>query len=322
MKYPRLNSWLLYKKKDDYTYLVKNCMNDQVHSFDIEDVRFFRELDGKTNPLDINPTWSKYEVKSLMRYLKANELIQSSRVSRSFLSLRISLFRIKFSKTGRIVALLFNYLLMISFLPVLLIGFSCYDKINLSDVGNLSIYIGVILGIVIGLILHEAGHALAGAGYGAHIFECGVMIGIPSGAYLVLEHKNVKNRLHRIQILAAGIEMNFLLTGIGFIFACLIPVLSGFFLGFAVNNFFLGIINLLLLNRFDGYQIMCELLGTQSLLFAAYDFITEKSTRKKLISQGKTGYVKIFSCLVGGLCQLAYPMFIIINIMVVLSWLV
>lgn len=321
MKYPQLNSWLQYKKKDDFTYLVKDYMTDQVYLFDIEDVRFFRKLDGKTNPYEINPDWSEYEVKKLMRFLKKKELVRNSRISKSFLSIQISLFKLKFKRTGKAIALKLNRLLLMSFLPVLLIGIFYY--INYSSeffiTDYLSVWLGLMLGTVAGLLLHETGHALAGAGYGARVFECGLIVGLSSGAYVMIDFRNVKKRIRRVQILAAGIEMNFLLVGISLILAGLIDQLSGFFIGFAFGNLVLGIVNLLFINGLDGCSIIKELLSTQSLSFSALDFIIDEKVRRGLLMQGATGYIKIASCFIGAVFQLAYPLLLIVNVVGVIS---
>lgn len=183
MKYPQLNSWLLYKKLDENNYEVKDCRTGSYYKFDINEISFFNQLDGKTDPYSINTSMCELEVRHLLRFLKQKEITRCSRIQKSFLSLNISLFRIKCSKRGRKIAFILNFLLMISFLPVFVFGvsvlFSNAAHLNLDGFGTIT---GSIFGMIIGLILHEIGHALAAAGYNARLFEVGIIIGLVSGS--------------------------------------------------------------------------------------------------------------------------------------------
>lgn len=324
MKYPYLNSWLLYKKEDEYTWCVKDYLNDHVYFFDIEEVHFMRQLNGKRNPYKINPAWSKSEVRQFLDFLEEKELTRNSRAIRSsFLTFNISLIRIRRNMKVRLISFILNAILMVTFLPVFAAGvYCCLNKIYTYEISYLPFYFGTILGLIVGLILHETGHAISGLAYGAKVFEAGLMIGIPIGAYVMLDESNVKSRLRRCQILASGVEMNFLLCGIGFIFSSLIPFMSNFFYGFAVDNLILGVINLLLINGLDGCSIMEELLGTRSLSLSAVDFVLNHKSRKNLLLQGATGYIKIASGFVGAVCQLAYPLLLLLNVAEVISCLV
>ncbi len=317
MKYPQLNSWLLYKKLDENNYEVKDCRTGSYYKFDINEISFFNQLDGKTDPYSIDTSMCELEVRHLLRFLKQKEITRCSRIQKSFLSLNISLFRIKCSKRGRKIAFILNFLLMISFLPVFVFGvsvlFSNAAHLNLDGFGTIT---GSIFGMIIGLILHEIGHALAAAGYNARLFEVGIIIGLVSGAYVALDYNKVKRRFRRVQILSAGIEMNLLLTGVSCILSILTYSLSSFFFAVALANFILAAINMLCISGLDGCSVMEELIGSESILFNAIDFVFDKDTRRNLIKQGDiTGYVKTASSFVGVICQLAYPLLIIANIL-------
>lgn len=316
MKYPQLNSWLLYKKLDENNYEVKDCRTGSYYKFDINEISFFNQLDGKTDPYSIDTSMCELEVRHLLRFLKQKEIIRCSRIQKSFLSLNISLFRIKCSKRGRKIAFILNFLLMISFLPVFVFGvsvlFSNAAHLNLDGFGIIT---GSIFGMIIGLILHEIGHALAAAGYNARLFEVGIIIGLVSGAYVALDYNKVKRRFRRVQILSAGIEMNLLLTGVSCILSILIYSLSSFFFAVALANFILAVINMLCISGSDGCSVMEELIGSESILFNAIDFAFDKKLRNNLIRQGDiTSWVKIASSFIGAVCQLAYPLLIIANI--------
>lgn len=317
MKYPQRVSWLARRKIDDFCYEVIDYKNDNAFKLSKNAVSFLQKLDGKTDPFSIPTDMSEPEVKHLLRFFKREGLIRYSRVEKSFLSLQISLFNIKCTKTGRAFAFIINFLLMISFLPVFVFGvtvlFSNVTHLNLDGFGTI---IGSVFGIIIGLILHEIGHALAAAGYNARLFEAGLIIGLVSGAYVALDYKNIKKRFQRVQILGAGVEMNLLLTGVSCILSIFIYSLSSFFFAVAWANFVLAAINTLCISGLDGCSVMEELIGTESILFNAIDFVFDKDTRRNLIKQGDiTGYVKTASSFVGVICQLAYPLLIIANIL-------
>ena len=321
MKYPQLNSWLLYKRLDKNNYEVKNCRTGNFYEFGIDEIKFLNQLDGKTNPYSIDTPMSELEVRKLLRFLKREKLIRYSRVEKSFLSLQISLFKIKCSERGRKIAFALNFLLMISFLPVFVFGLSfLFNNSTQLNIQGFEIITGSIFGMLVGLLLHEVGHALAAAGYKAHLFEAGLIVGLMSGAYVALDYDNIKKRFRRIQILAAGIEINLFLAGVSCIFSILIYSMSSFFFAIAWANFALAVINMLCISGVDGASIIEELIGTKNIMFNAVDFVFDKNLRSNLVKQGDiTGCVKIASSFIGAVCQLAYPLLIIINILGVIS---
>ena len=317
MKYPQRVSWLARRKIDDFCYEVTDYKTGNAFRLSNNAVHFLQKLDGKTDPFSISTDMSEVEVKHLLRFFKREKLIRYSRVEKSFLSLRISLFNIKCTKSCRAIAFILNSLLMISFLPVFVLGVSVLannaTQLDFSGFGTIT---GSVFGMIIGLILHEIGHALAAAGYNARLFEVGIIIGLVSGAYVAFDYNKVKRRFRRVQILSAGIEMNLLLTGVSCILSILTYSLSSFFFAVALANFILAAINTLCISGLDGCSVMEELIETESILFNAIDFVFDKDTRRNLIKQGDiTGYVKTASSFVGVICQLAYPLLIIANIL-------
>ena len=96
-----------------------------------------------------------------------------------------------------------------------------------------------------------------------------------------MNKNRIKNRMKRIQIIAAGIEMNLLLAAVCLIFAAEIEWLSGFFFGACIQNVFLALINLTFINGFDGMTIISELLGIEGLADRATTIIkrTENGIR-------------------------------------------
>ena len=122
-----------------------------------------------------------------------------------------------------IIPVLVNYLLLILWLPTLLFGLDCFIK-NLPDIDNGSALLGQWIAIVIGAVLHEIGHASATLCYGGRVFEAGSLLqNYMPGAYVMIDDKPVRKRLQKVQILAAGVEMNMLLSGIGWLLLRIYP---------------------------------------------------------------------------------------------------
>ncbi len=76
--------------------------------------------------------------------------------------------------------------------------------------------------------------------------------------------------------------MNLLLTAIFLIISARFESLSGFFLGAAIQNVFLALLNLTLVDGFDGMAIMGELLGVENVISKARRITRFKFKRKNL----------------------------------------
>lgn len=321
MKCPKMANTLIFKKIDGFDWLVKEQMSGNVQMLDSVEVKFMRTFDGNTNPYEMIPHgWSRNDVEDFLKFLKENSFINKSRINKTgLLSVTISLFKIKPTMKIRAVSLVLNCLLLVSFLPIFIIGCVLFAKNSdlIVEYYNYSyMIIGLFLGLVIGMIMHETGHAICGLSYGqAKVYEAGLILGLSFGAYVAINLSKVRERRRRIQVLAAGIEMNLLVAGVSFILLSAFPQLSLFFCGIGIDNVFMALINLLFISGLDGAAILDELLGTQSLFSVTYDLIFDKDTRKEMVSRGITGYAKIVSCVLCTLCQLSYPVLIILNIL-------
>lgn len=263
MKYPKIIDTLLYKRIDKSTYHVKNGITGVVYEIGTDIVRFMNKLDGKTDPFMINTCLSDFEIEEVLDFLWANELVTKKKWKKiGFLTYGIPLFKVKTTQKMRIVSKILNFLLMISFVPIFIVGlYAVKDiySISMVDKNDFSYLLGLCVGTALGTILHEGAHASAGLGYNAHLFTCGIMIGITPGAYVELDDEHIKSSLKKAQISAAGIEMNLLLCGISMICMCLFNSALSLLGGIAFSNLLLASVNLLPIIGVDGSQIVNNL---------------------------------------------------------------
>lgn len=321
MKYPKTIDTLLYKRIDKSTYHVKNGITGVVYEIGTDIVRFMNKLDGKTDPFMINTCLSDFEIEDALDFLWDNELITKKKLKKvGFLSYGIPLFKVKTTQKMRIASRLLNFLLMIFFIPVFITGlYAVKDKdiYSLIDQSDFSYLNGLCVGSALGVILHECAHASAGLGYNAHLFTCGIMIGITPGAYVELDDEHIKSSLKKAQISGAGIEMNLLLCGISMICMCLFNSALSLLGGIAFSNLLLASVNLLPIIGVDGSQIINKLIGEDLILYSDI-LITDKSFLSHSFSNVK-GLAEICSCVLTLLSQISYPILIIANILYIWS---
>lgn len=321
MRHEKLIDTLLYKRLDESRYKVKNAETGEIFELGRAIVSFMNKLDGKTDPFMINTCLSDFEIEEVLDFLWANELVTKKKLKKvGFLSYGISLFKVKTTQKMRIVSRLLNFLLMIFFVPVFIAGlYAVKDIYSMVDKNDFSYLLGLYVGIASGVIVHECGHAIAGLGYNAHLFACGIMIGITPGAFVELDDEHIKSSLKKAQISAAGIEMNLLLCGLSTI--CMRLVNSALSLsllgGIASVNLLLGSVNLLPIIGVDGSQIINKLIGEDLILYSDI-LITDKSFLSHSFSNVR-GLAEIYSCVLTLLSQISYPILIIANILYIWS---
>ena len=316
MKYPKLINTLLYKKINESTYLVKNSATNDEFELGINIVKLMNCLDGKTDPLAVNSCLSDCEIKDTVDWLWDNNLVTKTNVEKiGFLTYGITLFKIRASQKSKKVSRILNLLLMINFLPVFIVGL-IFAKDLYYTIDNTSwLYIiGNYVGVFLGLILHECGHAVAALAYNAHLFDCGILLGIMPGAFVEIDDEHLKSTLKKVQISAAGIEMNLLISGASMIFMCFFRSVLSLFAGVAIINLVLALINLLPIIGVDGLEIVDKLIGSDFILYSGL-LLKDKSFIKDSYSEGITGFMKIFFCVVTMLLQISYPILLIVNLL-------
>ena len=318
MKYPKTIDTLLYKRLDESRYKVKNAETGEIFELGRAIVSFMNKLDGKTDPFMINTCLSDFEIEEVLDFLWANGLVTKKKLKKvGFLSYGIPFFKVKTTQKLRIVSRLLNFLLMIFFVPVFIAGlYAVKDIYNMVDKNDFSYLLGLYVGIASGVIVHECGHAIAGLGYNAHLFTCGIMIGITPGAFVELDDEHIKSSLKKAQISAAGIEMNLLLCGLSMVCMCFNSARS--LLGaIALSNLLLASVNLLPIIGVDGSQIINKLIGNDLILYSDI-LITDKSFLSHSFSNVR-GLAEIYSCVLTLLSQISYPILIIANILYIWS---
>lgn len=320
MKYPMACNWLTYKIIEDGSRtMVKDILFEEEHLLDTETATFLQKLDGNANPYKIDNDLSKQEVECILQTLKERCLVRDSKtLFKTFGSLYRTLFIMKScNKKCRNRCRKLNACLLIFWLPILIAALK-YFWAHLDAIGSLDhITLGSIVFLIIGVCLHEIGHGLSAIAYGGQVFEAGVKISLLPGAYVMYDVSNVKSRANRIQTLAAGIEMNCVLSSVLFFLLIHLPAFSGFFLGGAIMNLVLALINLLFIEGLDGAKILSELLGDDDIFTKAKETLFNGAKRKKTLKSG-IGLVRLSMCFSLIFFQIMLPILIVINLLGVL----
>lgn len=316
-KYPKISNTLSYKRIDNCTVEVTEHLTDENFIFDIETMRFAKRLDGYTNPYKITCNLSKEDIDCFLSHLYEFELIRESDIIKdSDGTILKSLWIPRVSAVLKVFALFFNNLLLLLWLPTLVVGIALFFY-RIDCIKFDWMIIGYALGLVCGMVMHEFAHAFAAISYGARVFEMGVMLMhyIIPGAYVLLDSSPVKKRLQRIQINAAGVEINFWLVGAFLILGAFFPSFGGMFLNAAICNLCLGAFNLTFIKGLDGTSIVSELMGSDDIIEQSQKVVFDKTTRRKLLRQGSGGYATVITCYMLFSLQFILPLLFITNVL-------
>lgn len=308
MNYPKLCNWILFKKLPDGRYSARDCATDSEYTLGRTIAYFARKLDGKTDPFSVLPGCPRREVQEMLDDLNRVDFLRYGRVmSSSKGSVTCTLITPRKYRSKSILPVLFNYLLLILWLPTFLYGLHSFIT-ELPDIDNGSVLLGQWIAIVIGSIFHEAAHATAALCYRARVFEAGVLLmNYMPGAYVMIDDTPVKSKLRKVQIMAAGVEMNMFLSGVALLLCIYIPTQSGLFFGFAFSNLLLALLNLTFSEGLDGMAAMGKLMGNDSLLAVARYTLKHKEERQRLLKAGPHGVVELFICCLLTALQIIIP---------------
>lgn len=321
MKNPMISNWIRFKRISDDEYEIIDLLNDEIMNADAYTVWFAKQLNGQRDPYQIDVEASEKDIDLLLCELEDAGIIREKRfLAKSLLHLLVTVWQPRVTLNFRVVSFLINGLLLISWLPLLVFSI-LYFSDNAYDLTSDYVISGSIIGLIIGLIMHEFGHLFACIAYGGRAFEVGFLFRyfIP-GAYVLMNKDVIKKRMRRIQVSAAGIEMNFFLAAT-FLFLSAISVpLNGFFLGAAVQNVFIALLNLTFIKGFDGMTIMSELLGVDELVDRAKVITKSRKRKSHLRNCGISGRATIVLCYALRGIQVALPLLFVLNIVGVISW--
>lgn len=319
MKYPRIANYLVFSPKGRGQYTVRDCLNEEEYTFGSLIARFAGRLDGKTDPYRIIPGLERETVERMLFCLEEHGLLREGRVlTSSFATVLVTLLIPKWSPASRAFARVFNTLLKWLWLPVPAAGVLLFLRL-LPDLNGGGILAGTLLGLALGIPLHELGHAFACIAGGGRVFEMGVMTQfLLPGAYVLLDMEEIKNRFHRAQVHAAGVEMNFLLAGIFLLLTCFGWQGTTFFSA-AINNLVLAVFNLTLAQGLDGMGILSELLAADDLVEQARQLLGSKREKGRLRRRGAGGQAALWACRLISSLSLGLPLVIAANIVEVIA---
>ena len=317
MKYPMAKNWLSYRRISQTEYEVIDNLSSTIYTVSSALAKFIRRLDGRTDPYQIDPSLPAKEVREILDELREYELLRESRILEFETgTLLVSLWIPKWNAGLHIAAYLLHRILLVSWLPAMIVGIWIFSSnIQIVQVG-VSVC-GGICGTIMGICMHEVAHAAAGISYRhAKVFEFGIGFEnfLPC-AYTMMECSDCK-KMERVQINAAGAEMNFWLMGVLLMLCAAFPSAGSLLFTASVYNGILGAANLLCLNGFDGFSILSELIGIEGAEFltSAKKIVASRRQRRLLRGSGFHGYAVIMLSYIISFSQVGYPLLIIANI--------
>lgn len=308
MNYPKLCNWILLKKNTDGSFDARDCLTETEYTLGGTIGYFARKLDGKTDPFSILPGYPRREVHAMLDELNEVNFLRYGRVLDSSKgSVTYSLIMPRKYRSKSIIPVLINYFLLVLWLPTFLFGIDCFLS-NLPDLDGGSILLGQWAGISIGTLLHEISHWSSALCYQCRVFEAGVLLHhYMPGAYVMIDDTPIRSRLRKVQVLAAGVEMNILLSGIALFLCAYVPSQSAFYFGAALSNLLLALLNLTFTEGLDGMAAMGKLLGADYLVARARYVLTTKEERIRLLRAGPHGVIELLICCIFVALQVVVP---------------
>lgn len=331
-KFPCMSNWITLKRTRDGVIARNGAIDDEVRLTERE-ARYLKSLNGDRDIFKIKG-FSRDECMKYYRHLDECLLIRDEGRTVSLDGACIHTIYVPNKKsTASVIPKILNFLLLVSFLPVLIYGFYLIldEGIYFADDDNyfLNILLGYGLGIGGGVICHEISHAIACLGYGGKFFEAGVMMkGIMPGAYVLIDDFGIKSRLKKAQINMAGIEMNLLLAGVMMILMVKVGASSCLFrykiamYYIMIQNIFWALLNISFSEGLDGEHTISSLMGA-SVVDAAKANIQQMTTRKKrkeyFSKTGVTGVANICTSIIIMGFQLLIPMLLLADISILIG---
>lgn len=316
-RYPRKSHYLVLRKSKD-GYRMKHVLTEEKWTMPVDEARFIKALDGKTNPYKLG--YSRAFADSILDFMEEEELLDDGE-RKLDIGIGSALFTVyipDIKLIHRFVGFLWNHLLMVMWLPILILGLfiAGAEKYYYIDGGLGMVLLGIYGGMAIGLIVHELSHAAAALNYGGSLLEMGVMVRLflMMGAYCLIDYDNVRDHFKRAQISAAGPESNLLLCGV---FLCMLKlgVFPSEFLIYAGGiNCCLALLNLALVDGLDGSAVFEKIFGCSRFVSRAFALLFDKGAKRRLKYGGITGRATLAACYMICTMQALIPMVIFMQV--------
>lgn len=286
--YPKTNSFLEFERCSETTYYVRNLWTSTEYEVREKVKGFLEKLDGNTCPYTIaQDELEKEDVDEILEIYKRYGFLESkSKIEKDgLLSYFITFPFTKLSKNQRILAKLWNKLLMYGCIPILLLGVLIVFQDNYPYVehGYRAVY-GIVLGLVLGKLFNQWSYVAACSSY-----EYGDVRGMVFGVEFlvpyfrgVVKYQEISNKLAKLQILAAGSEMNIMLTGV---FLCLLRLGifdSELLICAAVGNLLLLMGDIILVDSRTGMDLLEEILGIKKLVEKSKNLLMDNKSKRRL----------------------------------------
>lgn len=322
--YPMLKRWVSFRRIDSCSYMIHDWLQERNLVVDSKLAQFARKLNGKWDPYELDPELGREEVDRFMKCLESAGVLRKSRVlEKSLICTLFTLWQPRQTKALCALSLVCNFLLKLTWLPVLCLGL-WLNRTGMPDImehcSPADILVGLIVGILAGIFLHELSHMFSGISNGTRIYELGLTFSLFSpGAYVLMNYDKVGSEMKLGDIYSAGIRTNFMLAGLflvtAYFFPQMAPMLS---VAFAVN-ICLALYNMCFSAGMDGRSIISAYLGTKKL-FKEMDVLLRGKTRSEILKKGITGKVIFADCLILIMIQFTLPLLQIIFYIQVIKW--
>lgn len=328
-RYPCKANWVVLKKVGD-KIIARNCLINENNDISRREADYLLMLDGWTNPFGVEG-YSIDECEELYEKLDSMLLLREGRNCNFGFLHTHTMYIPKKKRTRSVFPKLYNIFLMLLCVPTFLSGIKLFFYGDICDLSDEFYLPGIVIGLIVGMILHELSHAMACLSYGGRLLEVGIMLdGLP-GAYCMLDQSTVSrrnNKLKKVQINLAGVEMNLLLIGV-----CLklcmyaqntvFDELTGMLYSAAFQNLVLVLINLLFCHGLDGEHVLALLLGRGNAVEQAkiniYCLLTQKRRHEYFKYMGINSIATIgTSCLIM-FFQLSVPILILSEVLSLLG---
>lgn len=326
-KFPCMSNWVTLKRTSNGVIARNGAIDDETLLSERE-ARYLKSLNGNRDIFKIKG-FSRDECIEYYEHLDECLLIRDEgRTIKVEGTCIHTVYIPNKNSTNSIIPKILNFLLLISFLPILGYGiYLVFDKgvyFGDGDSFLINMVLGYGLGIAGGMVLHEIAHAIACLSYGGKLFEAGVMIrGILPGAYVLIDDYGIDSRSKKAQINMAGIEMNLLIAGIMMIMMVKVEVTSCLFrykiamYYIVIQNIFGAFLNISLVEGLDGEHTISSLMDASVVDAAKANILqmtTQENRKEYFLKTGITGVANICTSVLIMAFQLVIPMLIIADI--------